>query len=74
MSLADDNRAVADRMIDGEVARQDRLKAALKADAATAAWVEDAHLSHPRIANDAEHLREEMLFEQPFPAALHERC
>ena len=31
-------------------------------------------LSHPLIANDAEHLREETLFEQPFPEALHERC
>ena len=43
-SLADDHRAVADRMLDAEVARQNRLKAALKSDAATAAWVEEAHL------------------------------
>jgi hypothetical protein len=43
-NLADNNRAVADHMLSGELARQDQLKAALKADAETAAWVEEAHL------------------------------
>ncbi len=43
-SLADANRADADRMLDGELERQNRLKAELATDPATAPWVEDGHL------------------------------
>lgn len=42
--LAAGNRPVADSMLDREVARQQRLRAALAADPATAAWIDDAHL------------------------------
>lgn len=42
--LAAANRALADTMLAGELARQERLKASLRADPATAPWVEDAHL------------------------------
>jgi len=43
-SLADENRAIADDMLDFEIERQDRLKASLVADPDTAPWVEEAHL------------------------------
>ena len=43
-SLADANRADADRMLDGELERQGRLKAKLAQDPATAPWIEDNHL------------------------------
>ncbi len=43
-SLAAANRAHADRMLDGELDRQDRLKAELAEDPATAPWIEDGHL------------------------------
>ncbi len=43
-SLADANRADADRMLDGELVRQSRLKAELAQDPATAPWIEDGHL------------------------------
>ncbi len=42
--LADANRALADRMLAGEVARQKRLQEALGADQETAAWIEESHL------------------------------
>jgi hypothetical protein len=42
--LADENREEADRMLDGELDRQNRLKAELAGDPATAAWIEDDHL------------------------------
>lgn len=43
-SLADANRALADRMLAGEVARQKRLQEELAGSPDTAAWVEQAHL------------------------------
>ena len=43
-SLADANRADADRMLDGELERQSRLKAELAQDRETAPWIEDGHL------------------------------
>lgn len=43
-SLADDNRTAADGMLEGELARQERIKAILKANAETAGWIEEAHL------------------------------
>ena len=43
-SIADANRADADRMLDAELERQNRLKAELAQDPATAPWVEDGHL------------------------------
>ena len=43
-SLADSNRADADRMLDGELERQSRLKAELARNPATAPWIEDDHL------------------------------
>lgn len=43
-SLADANRADADRMLDGELERQSRLKTELARDPATAPWIEDGHL------------------------------
>lgn len=42
--LADDNRAMADTMLDGEIARQQRLKAQLETDPETTAWIEESHL------------------------------
>lgn len=42
--LADDNRVAADGMLDAEIARQNRLKAALRADPETAEWIEESHL------------------------------
>ncbi len=42
--LAAQNRATADTMLAGELARQQKLKTRLAADPTTAAWVEDAHL------------------------------
>jgi hypothetical protein len=43
-SLADDNRAAADRMLNAEIKRQERLKTQLRANPATAAWVEESRL------------------------------
>lgn len=43
-TLAEANRAAADGMLEGELARQERLKAELAADPETAAWVDEAHL------------------------------
>ncbi len=43
-SLAEANRAEADRMLDGEMERQNRLKAELAGDPATAPWIEEGHL------------------------------
>lgn len=43
-SLADRNRAAADGMLDGEIARQERLKATLEADPETAEWVQESRL------------------------------
>ncbi len=43
-SLAAENRPEADRMLNGEMARQERLKAELAADPETAPWIEEAHL------------------------------
>ena len=43
-TLAEANRATADGMLDGELARQEQLKAELAADPETAAWVEESHL------------------------------
>jgi hypothetical protein len=43
-SLADDNRAAADRMLNAEIERQERLKTQLRANPATAAWVEESRL------------------------------
>ena len=43
-SLAAANRAEADRMLDGEIERQNRLKAALADDPATAPWIAEDHL------------------------------
>jgi hypothetical protein len=42
--LAEANRAAADRMLDGELERQDRLKAELARDPATAKWIDQDHL------------------------------
>jgi len=42
--LAADNRSLAEPMLDGERARQQRLRAQLAADPATAPWVEESHL------------------------------
>ena len=42
--LAAENRQVADGMLAGEVARQERLRAQLAANPETAAWIEEAHL------------------------------
>ncbi len=42
--LADDNRAVADRMLDAELARQETLKAELARRPETAAWLEEDHV------------------------------
>lgn len=43
-TLADDNRDKADAMLDGELARQDRLKQELAADPETASWIEEPKL------------------------------
>ena len=43
-ALADENRAMANAMLDGEVTRQQQLKEQLGSDAETAAWIEEAHL------------------------------
>jgi hypothetical protein len=42
--MADDNRAVAADMLDGELARQENLKAELAADPETAGWISEDHL------------------------------
>lgn len=42
--LAAENRTVADGMLEGELARQARLKQELAADPGTRPWIEDAHL------------------------------
>lgn len=42
--MADDNRAVAGDMLDGELARQDRLKAELADDPETSDWISEDHL------------------------------
>ncbi len=42
--MTDDNRAVAGDMLDGELARQQRLKAELAADPETAGWIDEDHL------------------------------
>ena len=43
-NLANENRAIADVMLDAEHARQLRLRAELAANPETAAWVDEAHL------------------------------
>jgi hypothetical protein len=43
-SLADDNRATADAMLDSEIARQHGLRAQLESDPETAALLEETHL------------------------------
>lgn len=43
-NLADENRAVADGMLEGEITRQERLKQQLKSAPQTAPWIEDGHL------------------------------
>ncbi|MCZ6771684.1 MAG: DUF3891 family protein [Proteobacteria bacterium] len=42
--LAEKNRAIADRMFDHEITRQERLKATLESDPDTAGWIEESHL------------------------------
>lgn len=42
--LADQNRTMADEMLAGEIARQQRLKTQLASDPETAGWVEETHL------------------------------
>ena len=42
--IPDADRPIAQRLLDGELARQARLKAALAADAATAGWITEAKL------------------------------
>jgi len=42
--MTDDNRAFAGEMLDGELARQERLKAELAADPETSGWVSEDHL------------------------------
>lgn len=43
-TLADENRDIADAMLDGQIARQQKLKDQLGADTETAAWIEETHL------------------------------
>ena len=43
-SLAEERREAAGAMLDGELERQQRLKAELAADPESAEWIEDAHL------------------------------
>jgi len=43
-TLAAENRSIADVMLDGEAARQVRLKKTLESEPETAAWIEDSHL------------------------------
>ena len=43
-TLAEENRDLADSMLDGQIARQEKLKEQLGADAETAAWIEESHL------------------------------
>ena len=43
-ALAEENRAVASAMLDGEIARQERLKGQLAKNPETAAWVDEGHL------------------------------
>ena len=43
-TLADENRDLADAMLDGQISRQQKLKEQLGSDAETAAWIEEAHL------------------------------
>jgi len=43
-ALADENRAQADTMLKGELARQEVLKTQLASDPETAAWIEETHL------------------------------
>ena len=42
--MTDDNREVATEMLDGELARQERLKAELAADSESADWISEEHL------------------------------
>mgnify|MGYP001812384125 CR=1 FL=1 len=42
--LAADNRVDADRMLDGEIGRQNQLRDALSGDSATASWIEESHV------------------------------
>ena len=42
--IAAEQRPEVDSMLDGEIARQERIKASLADDAETAAWVEETHL------------------------------
>jgi hypothetical protein len=43
-TIAEKDRPLADRMLNAEIARQERLKAVLRKDPAAAAWIEDSHL------------------------------
>ena len=43
-ALAEENRAVASAMLDGEIERQERLKGRLAENPETAAWIEEGHL------------------------------
>jgi hypothetical protein len=43
-SIPDSHRPLVQRMLDGELARQARLRATLAQDPVTAAWIEDGHL------------------------------
>jgi hypothetical protein len=42
--LADENRRMADTMLDGEIARQEELKSQLASDPKTAPWIDEARL------------------------------
>ncbi|MGB1885449.1 MAG: DUF3891 family protein [Gammaproteobacteria bacterium] len=43
-SLADENRTIADNMLNAEMTRQDQLKSELAEDPETKSWIEHAHL------------------------------
>lgn len=43
-TLAAENRSSADEMLEGELSRQERLKAELASNPETAAWIEEGHL------------------------------
>jgi hypothetical protein len=43
-TISEKDRPLADRMLEAEIQRQERLKAQLRKDPETAAWVEDKHL------------------------------
>ncbi|MCZ6591848.1 MAG: DUF3891 family protein [Alphaproteobacteria bacterium] len=43
-TLAAENRSTADEMLEGELSRQERLKAELASNPETAAWIEQGHL------------------------------